>query len=219
MDAVARADDGLGLTALARASGLAKTSAHRLAEQLVTLGAVQCDAHRYYVGPRMLPIGQRWQPDPLLRCFAQAPVHSLAVRSRATASLRILHEHRLRYICAAAPHGHAYMPDLADPESIARTATGRVLYATQPPGESRFLIAGPDANGATCATPCAIRARQWSTIRTRLPASVAYQRPCGGRVGPAPAQSPSRSTQTTSPSAYPPWCRTPRAASAPPFGN
>ena len=42
LDALAHADEGLGLTELARASGLAKTSAHRLAAQLVTLGAVQC---------------------------------------------------------------------------------------------------------------------------------------------------------------------------------
>ena len=39
LDALAHADQGLGLTALARASGLAKTSARRLAEQLVMLGA------------------------------------------------------------------------------------------------------------------------------------------------------------------------------------
>lgn len=135
LDALAHADKGLGLTALARVSGLAKSSAHRLAEQLVTLGAVQCFEHRYYVGPRMLRIGQRWQPDPLLRLCAQVPVHTLAVQSRAIASLRILHEQRLRYICVAAPHGHAYMPDLADPESIARTATGRVLYAAAPAGD------------------------------------------------------------------------------------
>jgi DNA-binding IclR family transcriptional regulator len=135
LDALAHADDGLGLTALARASGVAKTSVHRLAEQLVALGAVQCVERRYYVGPRMLRIGQRWQPDPLLRRLAQAPVHALAVESHAMASLRILHEHRLRYVCAAVPHGHACMPDPADPESIARTATGRVLYATQPAGD------------------------------------------------------------------------------------
>src|SRR5271165_5485126 len=104
LDALAHADEGLGLTALARASGLAKTSVHRLAEQLVMLGAVQCVEHRYYVGPRMLRIGQRWQPDPLLRRFAQTPVHALAMYSRAMASLRVLHEHRLRYICAAVPH-------------------------------------------------------------------------------------------------------------------
>jgi DNA-binding IclR family transcriptional regulator len=154
LDALAQADEGLGLTALARASGLAKTSVHRLAEQLVTLGAVQCVQHRYYVGPRMLRIGQRWQPDPLLRRFAQAPVHALAVQSRAMASLRVLHERRLRYICAAVPHGHAYLPDPADPESIARTATGRVLYATQPAGD----VTLPD-----CWTQ-----REWRNLRESL---------------------------------------------------
>ena len=50
LGALARADDGLGLTALARESGLAKTSTYRLAEQLVAIGAVQCVEHRYYVG-------------------------------------------------------------------------------------------------------------------------------------------------------------------------
>jgi DNA-binding IclR family transcriptional regulator len=135
LDALAQADEGLGLTALARVSGLAKTSAHRLAEQLVALGAVERFNHRYYVGPRMMRIGQRWQPEPLLRQCAQRPVHSLAVQSRAMTSLRILNENRLRYICAAVPHGHACMPDHIDPESIARTATGRVLYATRPAGD------------------------------------------------------------------------------------
>jgi DNA-binding IclR family transcriptional regulator len=154
LDALAHADEGLGLTALARASGLAKTSVHRLAEQLVMLGAVQCVEHRYYVGPQMLRIGQRWQPDPLLRRFAQAPVHALAVQSHAMASLRVLHEQRLRYICAAAPHGHACMPYPADPESIARTATGRVLYATQPGND----VALPD---------CWTR-RDWRSLRESL---------------------------------------------------
>jgi len=154
LDALADADDGLGLTALARASGLAKTSVHRLAEQLVAIGAVQCFDHRYYVGPRMLRIGQRWQPDPLLRRCAQGPVHTLAVQSRAMASLRILHERRLRYVCAAVPHGHAYMPDPADPESIARTATGRVLYATQPAGDVTL--------------PACWTRREWRNLRESL---------------------------------------------------
>jgi DNA-binding IclR family transcriptional regulator len=130
LEVLADADGGLGLTALAGASGLAKTSAYRLAEQLVAVGAVQRMDHRYYIGARLGRIGQRWQPDPVLRAAAQAPVHTLAVQSRATASLRILHEDRLRVICTTAPHGHAYLPNPADRESTARTATGRVLYAT-----------------------------------------------------------------------------------------
>jgi DNA-binding IclR family transcriptional regulator len=102
----------------------------------------------------MLLIGQRWQPDPLLRRFAQAPVHALAVQSHAMASLRVLHEQRLRYVCAAVPHGHAYVPDPADPESIARTATGRVLYATQPADD----VTLPD---------CWTR-REWRNLRESL---------------------------------------------------
>jgi hypothetical protein len=50
LEALAQADAGLGLTGLARASGLAKTLAYRLAEQRVALGAVQRVDQRYYVG-------------------------------------------------------------------------------------------------------------------------------------------------------------------------
>ena len=131
LDALANADDGLGLTALARAAGLAKTSTYRLAEQLAGLGAMQRVDQRYFIGSRIGRIGQRWQPDPVLRHAAQAPVHTLAVQSRAMASLRILHEDRLRVICTTVPHGHAYLPHPADAESTARTATGRILYATR----------------------------------------------------------------------------------------
>jgi len=154
LEALADADGGLGLTALGDASGLAKTSAYRLAEQLVALGAVHRVHQRYYIGARIGRIGQRWQPDPVLRQAAQAPVHTLAVQSRATASLRILHEDRLRVICTTAPHGHAYLPNPADRESTARTATGRVLYATT-----------ASANGAL---PGCWTSREWRQLRECL---------------------------------------------------
>jgi DNA-binding IclR family transcriptional regulator len=154
LEALASADGGLGLTAVARASGLAKTSAYRLAEQLVALGAVQRIDHRYYVGARIARIGQRWQPDPLLRRAAHAPVHALALRSGATASLRILYEGRFRVICATMHRTHAWVPTPADPESAARTATGRVLYATQPVTD----VALPE-----CWTP-----REWRQLRDSL---------------------------------------------------
>jgi IclR family transcriptional regulator, acetate operon repressor len=154
LEALADADGGLGLTALAGASGLAKSSAYRLAGQLVTVGAVQRREHRYYIGARLGRIGQRWQPDPVLRREAQTPVHTLAVHSHATASLRILHEDRLRVICTTAPHGHAYLPNPADRDSTARTATGRVLYAAQ---------ARTDVGLPGCWTP-----HQWRRLRESI---------------------------------------------------
>ena len=154
LDALAGTDDGLGLTALARASQLAKTSAYRLTEQLVTLGVVQRVDHRYYLGARIGHIGQQWQPDPLLRQAAQAPVHTLALQSWAVASLRILQDDRLRVICATVPHGRACMFNPTDPRSIARTATGRVLYATRSPSD----VALPD-----CWTP-----QEWRGLRQSI---------------------------------------------------
>lgn len=155
LDALAHAHGGLGLTELARASGLAKTSAHRLAEQLVALGAAQCVAQRYYIGARMGHLGRRWQPDPLLRQAGQAAVHDLAMQSRAIASLRILHDDALRVICTTVPCGHAYMPTPIDRTSIAKTATGRVLYAADHGTDLALL---PD-----CWTP-----REWRHLRESI---------------------------------------------------
>jgi IclR family acetate operon transcriptional repressor len=154
LGALAQAEGGLGLTALARATGLAKTSTYRLAEQLVALGAVQCVDQRYYVGALVERIGQRWQPNPLLRRVAQGPVHTLATQSCAVASVRILHGERLRLICATAVRGQPYITDTADPESIARSATGRVLYATGPIEDAEL----PD-----CWTP-----REWRRLRDAI---------------------------------------------------
>jgi IclR family transcriptional regulator, acetate operon repressor len=139
LEALAADDGGLALTALARASGLAKTSAYRLAEQLTALGAVQRVERRYYIGGRIGHYGQRWQPNPVLRAAGQAPVHTLAVQSRGTALLRTLQDGRLRTICTTGQHGRAYLPNPVDPDSTARTATGRVLYAAQLGTDDRAL--------------------------------------------------------------------------------
>ena len=219
LDALAHADQGLGLTSLARVSGLAKSSTHRLAEHLVRLGAVQCFEHRYHVGPRMLRIGQRGSR---IRCYAsqprcrftplpcnRAPSRRCGSCMNSGSDISVLQRPTATPTCLTS----------ATPNRLPAPPPDASSTGPSPPATSRFPTAGPHVNGATFASPSAIRTRQWSTIRTWLPASVAYQRPCGGRMGTAPAQSPSRSTQTTSPSAYPPWCRTPRAASAPPFRN
>jgi IclR family transcriptional regulator, acetate operon repressor len=41
LDVLSRAENGLGLTELSRETELAKTTVHRLAEQLVDIGAAQ----------------------------------------------------------------------------------------------------------------------------------------------------------------------------------
>jgi IclR family transcriptional regulator, acetate operon repressor len=89
----------------------------------------------------------------LLR-VARRPVHTLATQSCAVASLRILHDERLRLICATAVRGQPYITDPADPESIARSATGRVLHASGPIEHAEL----PD-----CWTP-----REWRRLRDSI---------------------------------------------------
>ncbi|MEE6177734.1 IclR family transcriptional regulator [Mycobacterium sp. 050134] len=137
LDAVAHAEDGIGLTALVHATGLAKTSAYRLAEQLVKLGAAQRVDHRYYIGSRLAKYGKRWQPDPILRRAARDPIHNLAAELHAAASMCVLDGGRIRIVTAAAPRGRAWTLSDLDRDAAARTATGRVLYGTQPHGEVR----------------------------------------------------------------------------------
>ncbi len=133
LDALARSDAGLGLSDLSRQSGLAKASTYRLVEQLASLGAVRSHERRYYIGARLGRIGQRWQPDPPLRNLARPRVRTLAIQSRAIASMSILVEGRLQLVCATAPRGH---PGIPAPENndVGRTATGRVLYAARHAG-------------------------------------------------------------------------------------
>ena len=90
----------------------------------------------------------------MLRQAAHGPVHTLAAQSRAMASLRIFHEGRLRFVCAATLRGRAFISDPADPESIARTATGRVPYAARRSGDG----APPD-----CWTP-----REWRQLHRSI---------------------------------------------------
>ncbi|MGH3525617.1 MAG: hypothetical protein ACRDU4_22995, partial [Mycobacterium sp.] len=143
------------MTDLARTSGLTKTSAYLLAEKLLVLGAVQHVGNRYYIGARMGRIGQQWQPYPLLRQAGEAPVRALAVQSRGMAALRILHNDKLWVICATVPRWHACMPVPMSRESIARTATGRVLHAADDATEIALL---PD-----CLTP-----REWRQLRKSI---------------------------------------------------
>lgn len=155
LEALAGADEGLGLTDLARASGLAKTSAYRVTEKLLLLGAVQRTGRRYYIGARMGRIGQQWQPDPLLRKVAQATVHVLATQCRAMASLRVLHDDKLWVVCATVPPAYAYLPAPIDRDSVARTATGRVLYAADGTTDAELL-------------PGSYTPREWRQLRRSI---------------------------------------------------
>ena len=79
-----------GLTCLAAESGLPKTTAYRLLEQLVELGAVERCSGGYRMGPRMFQLGQGWQPHAGLWPAAREPLRRLVGATGATVGINVL---------------------------------------------------------------------------------------------------------------------------------
>lgn len=124
------ADAGLGLTELAHQTGLAKTTVHRLAEQLVDIGALQRVEHRYFVGPTIARLGRCWQPDPQLRQAAYAPVRTLAALAHTAAAVYVLREGRAHLVTATVGRSQTWLPPVdLDAVRLPRTAIGRALLA------------------------------------------------------------------------------------------
>ena len=67
-----------GLSQLAEAAELPKTTTHRLLSQLAVLGAVESRAGRYRIGPRMFHVGEGWRLAAALRAAALTPLRQLA---------------------------------------------------------------------------------------------------------------------------------------------
>jgi DNA-binding IclR family transcriptional regulator len=153
LNVLSHTDRGLGLTALSRETGLAKTTVHRLVEQLVKVGAAQRIDNRYFVGPTIARLGRCWQPDPQLRHGAYEPIRNLAKMANTGAAVYVLHEERAHLVTAAVCRGQSWLPpsDL-DAASLPRTAVARVLLATAGEG----------------GTSAEVRTAQWQRLRSDL---------------------------------------------------
>jgi len=140
--AVERAE-GARLTRLAAECGLPKTTAYRLLEQLIELGAVQRSGVGYGIGPRVYQLGQRWQPFPGLRTAAREPARRLAAATGMAVGLNVLWQGQTLVLDwtpgRAASIGSPGSPDSPDsPDTEATwpwyTAAGKVLVAGAHPG-------------------------------------------------------------------------------------
>jgi DNA-binding IclR family transcriptional regulator len=101
LEVLSGADRGLGLSELAREAGLAKTTAHRIADHLVAVGAVERIDHRYFIGSLAARLGRCWQPDPVLGQAAADPVRAL-IGSADAAGVYVLYSGQGRLVTAAA---------------------------------------------------------------------------------------------------------------------
>jgi IclR family transcriptional regulator, acetate operon repressor len=132
LEAVERAGESR-LTALAAESGLPKTTARRLLEQLVELGAVERSGGLFRMGSRMFRLGLGWQPHPGMLALARRPVHELARATGATVGVFVLREGRALTAAAVPGEWDTFAPMRAGTAFPWTTAAGKVLVAGAPP--------------------------------------------------------------------------------------
>ncbi|MFG2177954.1 IclR family transcriptional regulator [Streptomyces abikoensis] len=132
LEALGRAREA-GLTALSADSGLPKTTAYRLLEQLVDLGVVEHHGTRYRMGARMFRLGLGWQPPPGLCAAARGPMRRLARATGASVGICVLREGRtlaVQGVPGMVDHLAPFQPGATWPWYA---AAGKVLVAAASP--------------------------------------------------------------------------------------
>ncbi|KZB79391.1 IclR family transcriptional regulator [Amycolatopsis regifaucium] len=163
-----------GLTQLVRATGLPKTTVHRLLDQLTDLGAVERAGHGYRIGSRVFRLGRFWQPE--LRELAKEWLPALSARMRVSLVLAVPREGRALVVAGAVlpPDDVPVRPGGPLPPG---TAAGRLLAAHHP------ALAEPDADAVEIRA--AGYAAESETITAGLGCAAVGIRTPDGRVGAA----------------------------------
>jgi len=151
LDVLGSIGDDVGLSELAKNSGLPKTTVHRLLDQLGELGAVERSSGGYRIGSRVFRLGQGWQSD--LRDHALRTLRGLTMRIRETVGLMMPREGKLLIVASSvvrADHGPLMRPGVT---VSLDTAAGQVIAAYDP------LIGVPDGFTADTWSAAAYRIR------------------------------------------------------------
>lgn len=123
----------LGLSELARRSGLPKATVHRLAGQLVDHGFLEREGDAYRLGVWLFELGQRVQRSRVLRDAALPFLEDLFVASRETVHLATTVDTHVMYIDKLVGHSSARTPsEVAGRLPLHCTATGKAMLAHWP---------------------------------------------------------------------------------------
>ncbi|MFC5994364.1 IclR family transcriptional regulator [Pseudonocardia hispaniensis] len=123
-------DEHLSLTEIARRSGVAKASVHRLAQELLQWGVLERRGSAYWLGMRLFEIGQRVPRQRILREAARPYMEDLYQATKETIHLAVLDGHEVLYLEKISGHGQITRPSrVAGRMPLHCTATGKVLLA------------------------------------------------------------------------------------------
>lgn len=146
----------MGLSELARQSGVAKPSVHRLCADLVAWGLVERSGDGFRLGPRLFELGQRVPAVRGLRDTALPYMEELFVATKQTVHLAVLEGHDVLYVEKLAGLDSVSVPStVAGRLPLHCTATGKCLLAFGDPE----LVVRVLADGLTARTPFTIVTR------------------------------------------------------------
>jgi DNA-binding IclR family transcriptional regulator len=133
LDAFGPDDADIGLTELARRSGLAKPTVHRLAAQLVDAGFLERHGTDYRLGVRLFEIGQRVPAARRLRDVALPFMEDVFVATRETVHLGVPSGTEVMYLEKIRGHRAVDAPTrVAGRMPMHCTATGKAMLAHLP---------------------------------------------------------------------------------------
>lgn len=171
-----RADDAdLGAAELARRSGLPKSTAHRIALDLVEAGLLERRGPRVRLGLKLFEIGQRVPRQRVLRDAAVPHMSDLREATRQTVHLAVLEGREVVYVEILGSAGGPRMPSQVGGRLPANvTGVGKAILAFSPPDVVRSVLeAGLVKTSERSVTAPGLLARELERIRRE---GVAYDR-------------------------------------------
>ncbi len=142
-----RSRQQIGLSDMARLSGLNKASVHRLLSELQSQGFVEQTgaAREYRLGPAFLRLAALREAAVPMRDLAQSAVADLAAATGETAHVSLLHGHTLTTVAYAYAHAHGLqvMMDDAEVLPLHATSSGHAVLAYSAPEFAQTALASP----------------------------------------------------------------------------
>jgi DNA-binding IclR family transcriptional regulator len=132
----------VSLAEASRLSGLPKTTAHRVLQQLVLLGAVERAGDQYRIGLEMFVLGST-VPEAWLRGAALTRMLELQRLTGLTLHLGTLRDDRVVYLEKIGPKTSDIPTVVGGSYAAHATALGKTMLANLPPAQLRRVLDGP----------------------------------------------------------------------------
>ncbi|MBB4774956.1 IclR family transcriptional regulator [Actinomadura livida] len=173
-------DDALGAAELARRSGLPRSTAHRIALDLVEAGLLERQGTRVRLGLKLFEIGQRVPRQRVLRDAAVPYMSDLREATRQTVHLAVLEGTEVVYVEILGSPGGPKLPSKVGGRLPAHvTGVGKAILAFSPPDAVQAVLdAGLVKASERSVTAPGLLARELATIGRE---GVAYDREESGR--------------------------------------